>query len=97
LRAGVLRADLHIPHAHSLKEKRACLKRLMGRLQSRFNVSIAEVGAQDLHQRGVVGVAIVAADGEHLARQLDAVEEFIRLNPDLPVLDISRKTLGNDN
>ena len=59
---GVLRLAFHIPHARSLKEKRAVVRRFRDRVRARFDVSIAEVGDQDLHQRAVFGVAVVSSD-----------------------------------
>ena len=59
---GVLRLTFHIPHARSLKDKRAVVRRFRDRVRARFDVSIAEVAAQDLHQRAVFGVAVVSSE-----------------------------------
>ncbi len=83
-----LRVDLHLPYAHSLKEKRRPLKSLLEKLRNRFNVAAAEVDCQDLHQRAVVGLAFVASDGGHLAKEMQTVREFIYNNPDFQVLEI---------
>ncbi|MDR1745553.1 MAG: DUF503 domain-containing protein, partial [Planctomycetota bacterium] len=77
MRIGFMRASLMLPASHSLKEKRRPLRSLMEKLRNRFHVSVAEVDAQDLHQRAVIGVALVAADGGALAREMRAVREFI--------------------
>ncbi len=68
---GVL--DLHIPHARDLKSKRRVVRSLVDRLHSRLRVSVAETGAQDLHQRAELGVALVARDGAEAQRLLDEV------------------------
>ena len=94
MRIGWLRADLLIPMAHSLKEKRRPLKSLMEKIRNRFHVSVAEVDCQDLHQRAVIGVAIVAADGGSLSAQMRSVREFIENNPDCQVLTIAEDSLG---
>lgn len=94
MRMGFMRATLLVPMSHSLKEKRRPLKSLLEKLRSRFHVSAAEVDAQDLHQRAVVGIALVAADGGQLAKQMQAVREFIYNNPELQTLDIEEDTLG---
>ena len=39
--------NLMIYESHSLKDKRQIIKSIIGRLQSRFNVSIAEVDYND--------------------------------------------------
>jgi uncharacterized protein YlxP (DUF503 family) len=59
---GVLRLTFHIPGARSLKDKRRVVQKLRDRIRSRFCVSIAEVEAQDLHQRAVFGVSVVSSD-----------------------------------
>lgn len=94
MRMGWLRIDLHIPMAHSLKEKRRPLKSLLEKIRNRFHVSAAEVDCQDMHQRAVVGVAVVAADGASLAAQLNGIREFVYNNPDCQVLDIREETLA---
>lgn len=70
---GVLRLTFHVPHARSLKDKRRVVQRVRDRVRSRFDVSIAEVDAQDLHQRVVFGVAVVSGD----AAVCDAVLEKV--------------------
>jgi len=59
---GVLRLTFHIPAARSLKEKRRVVQKLRDRIRARFDVSIAEVASQDLHQRAVFGVSVVSSD-----------------------------------
>jgi uncharacterized protein YlxP (DUF503 family) len=45
--------------AHSLKEKRAVLQRILTRLKQKFNVSVAEVGFQDMWQRTKIAIVVV--------------------------------------
>lgn len=94
MRIGFLKATLLIPGSHSLKEKRRPLRSLIEKLRNRFHVSVAEVDCQDLHQRAVVGIALVAADGGILAREIQAVSEFIYNNPECQVLEIASDSIG---
>ena len=57
---GLLTLDLHIPEANSLKSKRMVIKSLTDRIKNKFNVSVAEVDANNLWQRSVIGIAYVA-------------------------------------
>ncbi len=57
---GLLTLDLHIPEANSLKSKRMVIKSLIDRIRNKFNVSVAEVDANNLWQRSVIGIAYVA-------------------------------------
>ncbi len=45
---GVLTLEIQIPYAHSLKEKRAVLRKIRDRLRARFNVAVAELDHQDV-------------------------------------------------
>lgn len=84
---GVLRIRLAIPAAHSLKEKRRVVKRVVDKLQHRFHVSVAEVGDNDIHHRALIGVAVVANDGPFvngiLDKMLDATDSIIAGEADL--------------
>jgi len=80
---ALLTLDIHIPHAHSLKDKRMVVRRLKDRLRSKFNVSISEVDHQDLWQRSQVSVVTVGSDEAFLQRVLqEAAEEAERLVPE---------------
>src|SRR5579864_3136696 len=81
---GVLKLTFHIPHARSLKEKRSVVRKFRDRVRARFDVSIAEVDAQDLHQKAVFGVAVVSGDAakcdsvlEQVARAAELQEEAV--------------------
>ena len=83
---GLLQLDLHIPYAHSLKEKRMALRRLKDRLRKRFNVSVSELDHQELWQRAQVGVVSVGPDPGYLEKQLNlALQEVERALPDCTV------------
>lgn len=69
---GLLTLDIHLPYAHSLKDKRQVVRRLKERLRARFNVAVAEVDHQDSWQRAQVGVLSLSNDRLHLAQQLEA-------------------------
>ncbi|MEE9235602.1 MAG: DUF503 domain-containing protein [Candidatus Acidoferrales bacterium] len=72
---GLLTLDIHLPYAHSLKEKRQALRKLKDRLRARYNVAVAELDHQDLWQRATVGVVSVSPDTVRLAQLLEAVAE----------------------
>jgi uncharacterized protein len=83
---GVCTIDLHLPGIGSLKGKRQILLSLKERIKNTYNVSIAEVDANDLWQRAVLGVACVANDGRHVSRVLDSVLNAVRANPSVELL-----------
>ena len=67
--------ELRIEQAHSLKEKRHVVKSLKDRLRGKFNVSVAEIDDQDLHNSSVIAAAIVSSSREFASQVLRAVEE----------------------
>ncbi len=71
----------------SLKEKRAVVRRLRDRIRSRVEVAAAEVDAQDLHHRAVLGVACVSADPGVARSLLEAAERVVDSEPRVEVLE----------
>jgi uncharacterized protein YlxP (DUF503 family) len=62
LYVAVRRLTLRASQCHSLKDKRAVLRKLEARVRSRFHVAISEVGSHDEWQRVVLGYAVVSGD-----------------------------------
>lgn len=87
---GALSLELHLPAAHSLKEKRSAIRPLLDSARARYRVAAAEVGYQDLHQRSVIEVAAVAAAGHVVTEQLDAVERLAWSLPGIEVVEARR-------
>jgi uncharacterized protein YlxP (DUF503 family) len=82
--------DLLLGDVRSLKQKRSAVRPLIAELQRRFAVSAAETGAQDLHRRASVGMAVVAADRDHVVDVLDAAERFVASRPEIELLSAHR-------
>ena len=74
---GISRLSLRIHTSCSLKDKRNVLRRIKGRTQQRFNVSIAEVADNDLVNRAVIGIAAVGNDRRFVNSLLDKVNGYI--------------------
>ncbi len=71
---GLLTLEIHLPYAHSLKDKRQVLRRLKERLRGRHNVAVAELDHQETWQRAQVGVVSLNSDTRTLAQVLEAAE-----------------------
>ncbi len=100
---GVLRLTFHIPAARSLKEKRAVVRKFRDRIRGRFDVSIAEVGEQDLHQKAVFGVAVVSGDAavcdsvlEQVARAAETQEEAVLTDRATEVITVGDDLYGDE-
>ena len=74
---GIVRVELHIHGAASLKEKRAVLRRMKDRTRSRHNISVAEVDFQDKHQRAALGFAAVSHSETDLQRLFETLRDEI--------------------
>jgi uncharacterized protein len=80
-----LTVELHLPHAHSLKDKRSVVRPILEGCRRRFAVAAAEVGHQDLWQRATLGMATVSSSAAHAGDVLDAVERFVWSFPEAEV------------
>lgn len=74
---GICRLTLFIHDNHSLKGKRQVVKSLTEKVKNRFNVSIAEVGSNDVWQRAEIGISAVGNDRSFVNSSIDKVVNFI--------------------
>lgn len=69
--------------AHSLKEKRAVLQRVITRIRDRFNVSIAEVDHQDLWQRTTIEIVTVSSSKKIAEQEMQKALTLIDSFPEI--------------
>ncbi len=100
---GVLRLVFHIPHARSLKDKRSVVRKFRDRIRAKYDVSIAEVEAQDLHQKAVFGVAVVSADAavcdsvlEQVAKSAELQEEAVLTDRSTELIPVGDELYGDE-
>ena len=74
---GIARITFRLHGNQSLKEKRKVVKSLVEKSRHRFNVSVAEVADQNLHQRATIGVAVIGSDGRVLNSILDRIIDYM--------------------
>jgi uncharacterized protein YlxP (DUF503 family) len=79
---AILRVSLSIPHADSLKDKRRVLKSIKDRIRNGFNVSIAEIGNQDIWRNAELGVAVISEDSSYANGVLSRVQDAIHNRSD---------------
>ncbi len=89
---GILRLELAIHDARSLKDKRRVINGLKDRLSRTFRVSVAEVDALDLWQRAVLGVAMVANDPRFVHSCLDKIVDWVRKQGSATLIDYTKET-----
>jgi len=74
---GACSLKLMIFESNSLKDKRQVIKSIIGRIQVKFNVSIAEVDLHDSWKTSIIGFACVTNDKNHANQILSNVIKFI--------------------
>jgi hypothetical protein len=84
---GIVRFELHLPGAQSLKDKRQVVRSLKERLRERVRASVAEVEFQDLWQRAAIGFAVVAPDGGQVRELLQSARHIVDTYLQAQVLD----------
>ncbi len=74
---GACTLKLNIFESNSLKDKRHIIKSIIGKLQTRFNISIAEVDLNDSWQSSIIGFACVTNDSQHANQIISNVLNFV--------------------
>jgi uncharacterized protein YlxP (DUF503 family) len=94
---GTAQFDLLLPgDSRSLKAKRGYVRPVLAVLR-KYEVSAAEVGNLDLHGRAQIGVAMVSADAGHVREVLDHCERAVAERPEVEVLSVRRRLIGEDD
>ncbi len=68
---GIMIFRLH--GVFSLKEKRRIVKSIIARLQNSFNISIAETGSNDVHERAEIGFSVTGNDRRVINSKMDKI------------------------
>lgn len=87
----VLTFQCAIPGCRSLKEKRGVLRSAVDRMRSRYPVSVAETGAQDVHDRAELTVAYVTSDGRQAESVASRLDTFLEELPRLVIVGVTRQ------
>ena len=90
---GICHLDLILHENHSLKEKRRVVKSIIGRVKSKFNVSIAEVGNQDLWQSAQIGFCIAGNEKRFINSSLDKIIHFIEETNSAEIKDVEMEII----
>lgn len=66
-------------------------------LHRRYGVSAAEAGHLDVHQRSLIGAAVVAGQASHAQQVMQECERFIWSHPEIEVFSTTRQLVGKDD
>jgi len=93
VRVGLLRLDVAVPGARSLKDRRRAVVGLRDRLRARFDVSCHEVHDDERPGRGRLLVTTGGADAQVVGRVLDQVIGVADRAGDLVLEHVERDVL----
>ncbi|MBR0105565.1 MAG: DUF503 domain-containing protein [Firmicutes bacterium] len=85
---GTCKIYMRAPWVSTLKEKRSVVKRIIERVKSKFNVSIAEIEDNDIHKSIVIGFACVSNSEAHANSTIDNVINFVELISEADIEDV---------
>jgi uncharacterized protein YlxP (DUF503 family) len=74
---GMVRLRLHIPAAHTLKDRRAVVRKALDRVRARLPVSAAEVGDTERWQIATLAAVTVSSDRSLAREVLDKVTSTV--------------------
>ncbi len=86
MRVAICILELYIPGKTSLKGKRQVTKSLIQRLRNSFNVSVSEVGSQDLWQRTELGLAVVSFNGAGADSIMEKIFNFVEKENEVEII-----------
>jgi len=89
----LMRVTLRASWVHSLKEKRMVIKSLMQRLRNKFNISVAEISNQDVHQTIVLGISGICANNAQMDSTIESIITFIEENTEAIIIEIENEVL----
>ncbi|MBI1832665.1 MAG: DUF503 domain-containing protein [Planctomycetes bacterium] len=84
---GTLKVRLLLREARTLKDKRQVLQSIKDRLRQSFNVSVAEIAANDNRQLIVLGMAMVGNEAHPIKQTLAAIVDALKSHPVAEFLD----------
>lgn len=74
---GIAIVTFRLHECRSLKSKRKIVKSIIGQVRSKFNISIAEVGSNDIYQRSEIGFSLVGNDHKVVNSKIDKIFNLI--------------------
>lgn len=72
---GIITFRLH--DCRSLKSKRKIIKSIINRVRNNFNVSVAEIGSNDIYQKSEIGFSLVGNNRKVLNSKIDKIFNMV--------------------
>jgi hypothetical protein len=87
---AVLRLDLTVPGARSLKDRRQVVRSLKERLANKFGAAVAEVGDLESWSRATLAAALVSNDKAELEERTESLVRYARRDADALVGEVEK-------
>ena len=91
---ATLQFELIIRHSDCLKDKRRVVNSVKERLQRKFRVAVAEVGALEHHRLALLGLAAVSNCPRHGSHILDRVINDLRHEREAELGEVARHIIA---
>ncbi len=86
---GLVKMELYIPMAFSLKDKRRIIKSVIEKGRNRFNISISEIAKNDLWKNATLGVVTISNNKKHVEKVLTGLLDFMEKFDEFEVIEYS--------
>ncbi|EHI99348.1 protein of unknown function DUF503 [Clostridium sp. DL-VIII] len=88
-----MKVTLRAEWVHSLKEKRMIIRSITQKLKNKFNISVCEADAQDIHKIIVIGIAGIYANIAQSDSIMENILRFIESSTDAELIDIQNENI----
>lgn len=89
----VMTINLRAEWVHSLKEKRMVVRSITQKLKNKFNISVNEVGNQDIHNYITIGITGICATNAQVDSTYENIINFVEENTDAELININREVI----
>ena len=89
----IVTVNLRAEWVHSLKEKRMIVRSISQKLRNKFNISVNEVGSQDIHNLITIGISAICSTHAHADSTAEHIINFIEDNTDAEVVNIHKEVV----
>ncbi|MGI9535008.1 MAG: DUF503 domain-containing protein [Thermodesulfobacteriota bacterium] len=87
--------EIYMHSSRSLKDKRRIIKSLIEKVKSKFkNLSVSEIGSQNLWKKSEIAVAIVSNDAKLVNSNLDLVLNYLKNNGSIEIIESNIEVLS---
>ena len=89
----IMTINLRAEWVHSLKEKRMIVRGITQKLKNKFNISVNEVGNQDIHNYITIGISVICATNAQLDSIYENIINFVEESTDAELINIRKEVI----